>query len=69
MVEKKVLNRDNLPTKFPGVTTLAALLAIDVWSIPGWGQGIIWTLLAILWIGSIVNICREKNINIFENEK
>lgn len=68
MSERKVIKLDNLPTKLPGMTTVVCFLAIDVWEIPGWGKGIIWTLLALIWIGAAINLYREKRIDIFEGK-
>lgn len=68
MSERKVIKIENSPTKFPGFTTLACFLAMDVWNIPGWGRGIIYTLLVLWWIGAAINFYREKRIDIFEGK-
>ena len=68
MSGRKVIDLNNLPTKFPATTTLACLLAIDVWGIPSWGEGVIWTLLALIWLGAAINFYREKRIDIFEGK-
>lgn len=68
MSGRKVIKLENLPTKLPGNTTLACLLAIDVWNVPSWGKGVIWTLLALIWIGAAINLYREKRIDIFEGK-
>ncbi|QHJ81532.1 MAG: hypothetical protein [Bacteriophage sp.] len=68
MSDRKVIKIENLPTKFPAVTTVVFLMAIDVWSIPSWGKGVIWTLLALIWLGAAINFYREKRIDIFEGK-
>lgn len=69
MSDKKVIKFDNLPTRLPFSQTIILWLAMDVWNLPMWAKGGLWTLLALIWIGSVINICREKYINIFEDEK
>ena len=68
MSERKVIKIENLPTKFPATSTAVCLLAIDVWNIPSWGKGVIWTLLALIWLGAAINFYREKRIDIFEDK-
>lgn len=69
MSDKKVIKFDNLPTRLPVFVTVVTMLAMDVWNFPMWAKVGLWTLLAIIWIGSVINIWREKHINIFEDEK
>lgn len=69
MSNKKVIKFDNLPTRLPVSLTILVWLAMDYWNCPMWAKGGLWTLLAIIWIGSVINIYREKHVNIFEDEK
>lgn len=69
MSDKKVIKFANLPTRLPVSTTLLVWLAMDVWNFPMWAKGGLWTLLALIWIGSAINVWQEKHVNIFEDEK
>lgn len=62
------IDRKNIPTKLPGLTTLVAWLAMDYWHAAGWVWGVVLTLLGIVWIGAIVDICKSKSVDIFEGK-
>lgn len=51
---KKVISRNNLPTKFPIQLTWISLLTMDYLNSPGWVYGIVVTVLVLIWISSII---------------
>ncbi len=62
------IDRKNIPTKLPGLTTLVVCLALDYWDAVGWVWGVAVTLLAIMWIAAIVDICQSTEVDIFEGK-
>lgn len=62
------IDRKNIPTKLPGLTTLVACLALDYWDAAGWVWGVSVTLLAIMWIAAIVDIYQSTEVDIFEGK-
>jgi len=69
MQGKKVISHQNMPSRLPVTRTVVLMLAMDVWSTPGWAKGVIWTLLSLIWIGCVISIWREKYIDIFKENK
>ena len=61
----KVIHPKNLPTRLPMLLTAVIFLALDRYQPPGWLCGVAYTLLALLWIGCIINIVREKHTSVF----
>lgn len=66
---KKVISRENLPTRLPLQFTALCWLLLDRIESPGWVQGAAWTIVAIVWIGSIISIRREHDVDIFGSRK
>lgn len=56
----KVIAWKNLPTRFPTYQTVLAWLLLDRFHVPGYVYGIVGTVLAFLWVGSIMMMCKEE---------
>lgn len=65
----KVVKHSNLPTKLPVYPTVVMLLALDHWHASDVTRGVFYTIFVILWITAIVLLIKEKQVNIFEEEK
>lgn len=52
-MKHKVVSGSNLPARFPITLTIAAWLLMDRLHSPGWVYGVVWTILAVLWIAAI----------------
>lgn len=64
---KKVIARENLPTKMPVLLTAICWLLLDRLALPGWAQGVAWTLVGLLWTGAIIQISRESTVDLFKS--
>lgn len=65
---KKVIHRDNLPTRYPFLFTLVVWLLLDRFNPEGWIHGAVWTFVVLLWIGSIISVVKEEDIDIFQRK-
>jgi hypothetical protein len=61
----KVIHPKNLPSKLPLLLTAVAWLMLDRLQPAGWVHGVVYTIIAILWIISIVGMVREQQLDIF----
>lgn len=68
-LKKTVINRRNLPAKPPFTPTLVIALALDYWNIPQWACGAIVLLIVLVWIGAIIRICNDTEIDLFPDSK
>lgn len=66
---KKVISRKNLPTRLPAIFTAVMWLLLDRLESPSWVQGVAWTLVALIWIGSIISIVQEHDVDVFGSRK
>ena len=62
--ERKVISNMQLPSRLPIGTTIVTMLAGKAWSFPDWGWGVVWTLLAILWVLAIIAVVNQKSVEI-----
>lgn len=53
MMKQRVVSVKFLPTKLPLNTTIAGWLLLDRLGIPGWGWGVWWTVVVLVWIAAI----------------
>lgn len=52
MKTRYVLPVDHQPIRAPGLTSIVAYMAMDLYpSMPGWVWGVVWSILAVLWFG------------------
>ena len=66
---KKVIKRDNLPTRLPVLFTLVVWLLLDRFDPDGWVHGAVWAVVVLLWVGSVVALVREQDVDIFGGRK
>jgi len=64
MKKRKVIKRNNLPIRPPLTITLVMYLLLEHFNAPGWAWGIVGTILGILWIGGILDIFNEEDIDL-----
>jgi hypothetical protein len=57
---KTVIDDKCLPWRFPIWQTATAWLLCDRFKIPGWGWGVFWTLIAIVWIATIGMVMKQN---------
>lgn len=65
MDRKKVIDRKNLPVKFPLMQSILIYVVLDYYNAPGWLWGILTTLYSLIWILAIISFTREIDVNIF----
>lgn len=66
MTDKKVISVKNLPARFPVLLTAVAYLYLDKYNAPGWVWGVSGTVLAILWVITIIVKAYEQDTDIFD---
>lgn len=66
MKTRKVIHAKNLSMRSPLVATVAFWLALDYWHAPGWGWGVVGTIMGVLWIAWIVDCLNVEQKDIFE---
>jgi hypothetical protein len=69
MEHQKVISVKNLPTRAPTTVTVLAALVLDRLKAPGWVAGAVWTVIAILWIATVVAWLREDYVELKELQK
>lgn len=62
--KRYVVDRKNLPRKFPIFQTVVTFLALDYWSAPEWLVGAFITIFAIGWIAAIVDLGKHNDIDV-----
>lgn len=66
----KVVSSKCLPTYYPiGATAWAWLLTCHLYAPPGWVCGVVWTLVAWLWIAVIIIRRQAEYVDIFKGGK
>lgn len=68
-VKKYVINRNRQATGFPTLLTAVCWLLLDRFHPPGWVVGVVWTFVALLWIGCIASVIREEQFDPFPNRQ
>ena len=63
MKTMKWIHSNNMPVKLPVSTTAVLWLLIDRLQPVQWLIGVLWTCMAILWIGSIICIVRSERLD------
>lgn len=65
MDRKKVIDRKNLPVKFPIFQSAVIYIMLDYYGAPGWLWGVLITIYSLLWILAFISFVREIDVNIF----
>lgn len=60
MTKRKVISQKQLAVKWPTFETLTPILALSYWHAPVWLCAVLYTLLALMWIGVIVQTFNEE---------
>lgn len=70
-MSKKIykIDRNNLPTQFPVITTILTLHLLYEYNPREWIWTVFIILLALSWIGAIMYSVKEKSIDIFSKLK
>ena len=70
MEKKFVINSKNLPSRPLTQPTIIAFMAIEIWSLGEIWQGVIYTMLALLWIGYFAaEFHTEVEVDVFSGKK
>jgi hypothetical protein len=64
MIKRKVISSSNLPPRSPLSLTLWAFYAADYYEIPGFVQGIWFSLLGLLWIVYFIELFTTDPVKI-----
>lgn len=62
---KKVIDYKNKPAIIPFWQSITVFLFLSHFDTPGWVWGIVGTLMVIWWIGSLVAVKQQTEIDIF----
>lgn len=65
---RKVVDDANLPTRLPFLTTAVAWLLMDRFGASDTVQGVVWTVLAILWIASVISVFQQEPVRIWPKD-
>lgn len=65
MKEKKVISRQNMPTRIPLVSALVVYLALEHFNSPEWLYGALGVLFLAAFISSFVRLWRESQVDLF----
>jgi hypothetical protein len=68
-MKEKRIKYSNLPMRMPLTHTVLALIACDYFNVSPLGQGIIYTLLGVLWLSFIISLFQHEHVDIFEYSK
>jgi amino acid transporter len=64
--DKYVIKRSQVPTTIPITSSIVLYLLLDNLKAPGYIWGICFTIMAIIVIGSIINIFIEKEVSVIK---
>ena len=67
-MKRKVINKKNLPTRFPVISYLNIIFWIYYFDLPGWLNGVLITFLVLVAIGFFINIFEEKQVDVFDED-
>lgn len=62
--ERFIIGSANLPRTFPWTQTAIQMLITRVYDLPGWAVGVMWTLIALLWIAKIGEYFTETDYEV-----
>ena len=66
MKKSKVINPKNLPLRPPLIGTLVWWLVFDKLDVPGWGWGVMGTLLAVVWAVWVFEFFTRDLVNVLK---
>jgi hypothetical protein len=69
MKKRRVISRSSLPTHLPISETAVVWLILDRAGASGVAQGVVWTLLSIVWLAAIVLLLSEEQVDILDREE
>jgi len=64
MESKKVISKNNLPTRSPILSTVVYVLAMDYWNAPQWLFGAVALILLFIWIAWIISLFNQDEIDV-----
>lgn len=63
---KKVIGRSSISSFIPLIPTLVVWLTLDRLGAPAWVCGVVYTLVALVWIDNIHGLCTEEVVELKE---
>ncbi len=69
MKNRKVISPKNLPSRFPLVTWVVAILALDHWNAPEWLWATVITIGSIVSIVAIYLMIEQETVDIISKDK
>ncbi len=63
-MKKRVIKRDNLPSKIPVFQMMTAYLMLDKFNATDWVWGVVGTIMAVVFIGNVVNFFKETEVDV-----
>lgn len=68
MEKSKVLKHNNLPVKFPVLSTIVCAMALDYYDAPKWVLASVGLWMGIVWAERIYRFFTEEPVDLLENE-
>jgi hypothetical protein len=68
-MKRKKIKATCLPSKPPLTLTIAVVVALDYYQASGIVTGILYTLLALIWIAVLIDIFNAEYIDVFADSK
>ena len=65
-MKRTVVARKALPTHWPIMLTWAGFASQEIWVMPGWGIGVMWTMIVIVWLIVVVDVFSSEYRDPFE---
>jgi len=67
MKSVKVISYKQLPAKIPTVPTAVAWLLLDRLQAAGWVWGVVGTMFALIWIGSVTAFFMQETVDVIKD--
>jgi len=67
MKSVKVISYKQIPVKIPTIPTAVAWLLLDRLQAAGWVWGVVGTMFALLWIGSVTAFFMQETVDVIKD--
>ncbi len=61
--DRRIIKRSRIGSGLPLQTTACGWLLLDRFEVHGWGLGVFWTLVAILWVAAVILLVFEEEVD------
>lgn len=68
MIRRKVVSWKSMPSRLPINMSVVVWLVLDRLKPPGWVWGACGAVLLIVWVASIISMCREEGTEIWPDK-